>query len=44
MMDTIIPKYTRICQFKIVANQPDWEIEYVDTLNNENRGGFGSTG
>lgn len=44
MMDTVIPKYTRICQFKIVANQPDWEIEYVDNLNDENRGGFGSTG
>ena len=41
---TIIEKGDRVCQFRIIAHQPDFEVEVVDALNNENRGGFGSTG
>lgn len=39
-----IPKGTRIAQFRIVENQPKVEFIKVDTLGNEDRGGFGSTG
>lgn len=39
-----IPKNTRICQFEIVKKQPEISFEEVETLGNENRGGFGSTG
>lgn len=39
-----IPKNTRICQFRIVPHQPDFDIVTVDSLGNSNRGGFGSTG
>lgn len=42
--DTKIPKGTRIAQFRIMLNQPPIEIEYVDHLGNEDRGGLGSTG
>ena len=43
--DTWIHKNDRICQFRIIENQPDIEIEVVDHLENEvKRGGFGSTG
>lgn len=42
--DTIIPKGTRIAQFRIVKNQPDFELVKVENLGNDNRGGFGSTG
>lgn len=41
---TDIPKDTRIAQFRIVKHQPEFEIETVDVLGNEDRGGFGSTG
>ena len=41
---TRINKNDRICQFRIIRQQPDVEIIYTDNLNNENRGGFGSTG
>lgn len=44
MEDTIIPKNTRICQFRIFKNQPDIELVEVESLGNENRGGIGSTG
>ena len=48
MSDTKIPKGTRICQFRIMETMKkaccDIEIEYVDSLGNANRGGFGSTG
>lgn len=40
----VIPKGTRLCQFRIVEKQPEIELVKVDTLGNENRGGFGSTG
>lgn len=39
-----IPKGTRIAQFRIVPNQPDFELVQVESLGNDNRGGFGSTG
>ena len=42
--DTVIKKGDRICQFRIVENQPEYEIVTVDKLNDESRGGFGSTG
>lgn len=41
---TFIPKNTRICQFRIIKHQPYIDIEEVDDLGNENRGGIGSTG
>ncbi len=42
--DTVIRENDRICQFRIVENQPHIEFEEVESLNNESRGGFGSTG
>lgn len=42
--DTTIRKNDRICQFRIVENQPNIEFCQVAFLENESRGGFGSTG
>ena len=42
--DTVIHRNDRICQFRIVKNQPELEFEETDTLSGETRGGFGSTG
>lgn len=42
--DTVIEKNERICQFRIVENQPKIVFEEVKTLENANRGGFGTTG
>lgn len=42
--DVTIPKGTRICQFRIMKNQPEIDFIKVDKLENENRGGIGSTG
>lgn len=39
-----IEKYSRICQFRIMDNQPKLEFEEVERLGSEDRGGFGSTG
>lgn len=44
MEDTFIPKNDRICQFRIIERQPQITFVEVDTLGNEDRGGFGSTG
>ena len=41
---TKIHKNDRICQFRVLPNQPDISIWTVKKLGNENRGGFGSTG
>ncbi|WP_305181065.1 dUTP diphosphatase [Faecalibaculum rodentium] len=41
---TIVKKNDRICQFRIVKNQPEIEFEEVDHLEGKSRGGFGSTG
>lgn len=42
--DTHIEKGDRICQFRIVKNQPGITFEVVDHLNETDRGGIGSTG
>lgn len=45
MRKTKIHKNDRICQFRVQIQQGEIKLEYVDTLGNEeNRGGFGSTG
>jgi len=44
MRDTKINKGDRICQFRINRVMPKLDIEKVETLENEDRGGFGSTG
>ena len=44
MRPTTIYKGDRICQFRIVKKQPQVEFEEVESLGNDNRGGFGSTG
>lgn len=43
-VNVTIPKGTRLCQFRIVENQPQINFKVVDKLNNANRGGIGSTG
>lgn len=42
--DTIIRKNDRICQFRILKNQPKVYFDEVKTLGKKSRGGFGSTG
>ncbi len=42
--DINIPKDTRLCQFRVQAKQPAINFISVDSLGNEDRGGFGSTG
>ena len=43
--DIFIPKGTRICQFKVMKNQPKTIVfNVVSSLKNDDRGGFGSTG
>ncbi|MEY8390366.1 deoxyuridine 5'-triphosphate nucleotidohydrolase [Lachnospiraceae bacterium] len=42
--DTVIQKNDRICQFRIVENQPRIVFEETVSLGHKNRGGFGSTG
>lgn len=42
--DVTIPAGTRICQFRIQERQPKLVFEEVESLNNENRNGLGSTG
>lgn len=44
MRDTTIYVNDRICQFRIVENQPKIVFEEVDHLEGADRGGFGSTG
>ena len=44
LRDTVIHKNDRICQFRIVEKQPDFEFETVEHLKDKSRGGFGSTG
>lgn len=39
-----IKKNERICQFRLIKHQPEIEFVEVETLGNESRGGFGSTG
>ena len=44
LRDSEIHKNDRICQFRIQKHQPKINFEEVETLGNEARGGFGSTG
>lgn len=44
MKDTEIHINDRICQFRIMEKQPDFEFDEVVFLDNEDRGGHGSTG
>ena len=44
LRDTVIHKNDRICQFRIVKKQPELEFETVEHLEEQSRGGFGSTG
>lgn len=41
---SVINKGDRICQFRIVEKQPEFEFVEVESLGNADRGGFGSTG
>ena len=44
MRDTVIHVNDRICQFRIMENQPKIEFEQVEHLDGADRGGFGTTG
>ena len=44
LRDTVIMKNDRICQFRIVKNQPEIVFDEVDHLGENSRGGIGSTG
>lgn len=44
MRDTKIKKGDRICQFRIMENQPKISFETVEHLMDTDRNGFGSTG
>ncbi|MDE6873915.1 MAG: deoxyuridine 5'-triphosphate nucleotidohydrolase [Lachnospiraceae bacterium] len=44
LRDTVIHKNDRICQFRIVQNQPRLDFEEVEGLDGKDRGGIGSTG
>ena len=42
--DTVIHKNDRICQFRIMENQPHIIFEETASLEGKDRGGFGTTG
>lgn len=42
--DVTVEKGARICQFRVMENQPQLEFEAVAHLDGPDRGGFGSTG
>ena len=44
LKDTVININDRICQFRIMKKQPQINFEIVEFLENEDRGGIGSTG
>ena len=44
LRDTHIEINDRICQFRIMENQPALVFDEVDSLSGQDRGGFGSTG
>lgn len=44
LRDTVIHVNDRICQFRIMEQQPELEFEEVAELSGKNRGGFGTTG
>lgn len=41
---SVIKKNDRICQFRIIEKMPSLIIKEVDNMEDESRGGFGSTG
>lgn len=42
--DTSIAVNDRVCQFRIIEKQPEFELLIVEHMSGENRGGYGSTG
>ena len=42
--DGVIRRFDRVCQFRILKNQPSLAFNETDELDDINRGGFGSTG
>ena len=44
LRDTVVHVNDRICQFRIMENQPALVFNEVDHLDEKDRGGFGSTG
>lgn len=44
LRDTVIHVNDRICQFRIMAHQPVLKFKEAAVLDNDNRGGHGSTG
>lgn len=44
LRDTVIHKNDRICQFRIMKNQPELLFEEVEHLDEVSRSGIGSTG
>lgn len=44
LKDTVVNINDRICQFRIMEKQPTIIFDEVNSLNNVNRGGIGSTG
>lgn len=44
LRDTVIHKNDRICQFRIIEKMPPIEFVEVQKLDDESRGGIGSTG
>lgn len=44
LRDTVIHKNDRICQFRIMEKQPEFDFVQVEHLKDKSRGGFGSTG
>ncbi len=44
LRDTTIAVNDRICQFRIIEHQPKITFEEMKNLNNDDRGGIGSTG
>ena len=42
--DVVVEKNARICQFRVMENQPALEFTAVEHLDAPDRGGFGSTG
>ena len=42
--ETVIPKHSRLCQFRILEHGPEILFDIKEHLNNQDRGGLGSTG